>query len=481
MAFISVKAQNPLSLYYLENIPQTSTINPAKTPRANAFFGVPVANSVYLRMNTDLFGPDLIQNSNGRYFTLLDSEFDYNLIYNRIGNEIDFSSNQSVSPLFMGFSGKKGYFTFAWTEKFTETINLPKDLLSAFPDRGFPVNTTIDFSSLALKAQYYRELSFGYSYNFMDKLRIGVHAKLLQGLAAIKTDIETMNIDLSYIDENNTHMKYDFEMDGNVYISGPISFETFDNGSISKPVMPSMDMGSIMNSFVFNFKNPGIAFDLGANYEYNDAWTFSGSVNDLGFINWNGDLSTINLSSEFSFEGLKIEGLDPENSNDAVAGLVDSIKEKSNTNLKHLSFSSGLGPKVYLGAQYNVNHYFSAGGLSRTMFIKNNFTQEFNLSANLNLYRVLTTTLNYTLSTKGTSTIGFGFALRGGPLQMYLLADYIPVTYRSLEIQSDNKSPMKIPIVPYKMDNFNLMFGLNILIGPNGFRNTPMIDAYNEY
>lgn len=477
----SLFAQNPISLYYLDNIPQSTNINPAKTPRANVFVGFPGVGSIYTRFSSDLFGPDLIQKTSSGYVSLLDDGYDYNKLYDYIGSDARFSSMQSITPFSFGFKGKKAYFSFSWSEKFTETIKFPKDLFS-IPDYGLLGNSSLDFSPLAINAQYYRELSFGYAYDFMSNLRIGVHAKLLQGLAAIKTDFNTLKLDVNYEDNTNTHSMHSFDMNGDIYISAPIEIETKDDGSYSKLNTPEMNQATAMKEFVFNFKNPGFAFDIGAEYEYSNEWTFSGSLNDLGFIKWNGNLSTLSMNSNFSYTGFSIDGGDLSNSGDAITNLMDTIKDKSSINVKKIGFSSGLGPKVYLGAEYKVNHYFSAGALSRTMFIKNNFTQEFNVSANLNLYRVLTTSLNYTISTKGASTIGFGFAVRGGPLQLYMVADYLPFMYRSVELKmNEDSKPAKIPYVPMRMDNFNLMFGVNLLFGANGFRDEPMIDAYNEF
>lgn len=475
-------AQQPLSLYYLENVPQTTTINPAMVPRANGFFGVPGINSVYGGIYTDLLGHDFIQTVDGENVTPLKNNFDYAKLYDEIGDAANFTAYEIVAPFVFGFSGKKGYFTFTVNEKLNQSIALPKDFLSVI-EKGIPVGTDLDFSPLALNGQYYREWSFGYSYNFMSKLRVGIHAKLLQGIAAIKTDINTFNFRVKSDDEGR-HFSQEIDFDGTFYLSAPLSFETDENGTPKSPKMKDLGkMSDILNTAVFNFKNPGFAADIGVAYDYNSAWTFSGSVNDIGFIKWNGDLSTISANSSFTYDGVTIDGSRIEELGGVFEQFMDSTKSGLSTKLTDKGFSTGLAPKAYLGAQYHVNHYFSAGAVSRTMFAKNNFSQEFNVSANLNLYHVLTTTLNYTLAVNGANTIGFGFALRGGPLQFYMVADYLPYKYRSVSIRSDdgNGSTAEIPFTPEKIDNFNVMFGLNLLFGANGFRDEPMIDAYNEF
>jgi hypothetical protein len=344
---------------------------------------------------------------------------------------------------------------------------------------GFPDGSKYDFSPFAINAQYYRELSFGYSYNFMSKLRIGFHAKLLQGLAAIKTDIETFDLKTG-LD------KWDLALKGTVYSSSPVEILTDSTGFPSDIGEVSTDIKDLIDMGLLNFSNPGIAADFGVVYEHNEAWTFSAALNDVGFISWKGNLKSFSADGAFTFNGLNLNANNIDSLDLVLEELTDSIKNVVNIEQGTKSFRTGLGPKLYVGTKYNVNHYFNLGALSRTQFAKNDFQQEFNVSANLNLYHFLTTTLNYTYSINGANTVGFGLALRGGPLQFYMAMDYLPYAYRSYSIQTSSNDaqgnpvlgdPMKIPIAPTTLDNFNVVFGLNILFGANGFRDEPMIET----
>jgi hypothetical protein len=480
----NVKAQNPLSLYYLENVPQATSINPAMVPRANSFFGIPGVNSIYGGFNTDMLGPDLIQKVDGGYVTLTDENYDYSSLYSRIGKAANFSAYETLAPIVFGFSGKKGYFTFSWTEKLNQSLAIPKDFISIIDQGGLKAGTQLDLSPFAINAQYYREFSFGYSYKVMSNLRVGVHAKLLQGLAAVKTDIETFNLEVNYDDPTaKRHVNVNMDLDGTVYMSAPIEVYSDENGVPDSIVTPETDMSTIIDKGILNFSNPGFAFDVGAVYDYSEAWTFSGSINDLGFIRWRGDLNSFTANGQYSFSGVEANELSSDSLSSGVDDLMDSIKSSVNLTHGNKGFSTGLGPKIYLGAKYNVNHYFSLGALSRTVFAKNDFRQEFNVSANLNLYHVLTTTLNYTVAINGANTIGFGLALRGGPFQFYIAADYLPYAYRTLIIVNteEDGEPTELPYTPTKVDNFNIMFGFNLIFGANGYRDEPMIDAYSEF
>lgn len=476
----SVHAQNPLSLYYLENVPPTVTINPAMVPRATSFFGIPFLSSVYSGVNTDLLGPDIVQEYNGSMVTPFQAGFDFEPLYKRIGNAANLSVYQTVAPLVFGFSGKHGYFVFSWSEKITGSMAIPKDVFSIL-DKGMPDGAEFDFSPFALNANYYRELSFGYSYKFMNKLRVGINVKALQGLAAIKTDVRTFDL-------NTGKDLWELKADGTIYMSAPIEVYSDPNGVPDSIGEFDTDIKTMINKGVLNFSNPGFGIDIGAVYELNEAWTFSASVNDLGFIHWGGNLNSFNVNGAYDFTGLDVDNENIEDFPQVDEGLIDTLKNSVNLTNGHESFNTELGPEVYVGAKYNVNHYLGFGALSRTAFYKNDFHQEFNTSVNLNLYHVLSTTLNYTFAINGANTIGFGLALRGGPLQFYLASDYLPYAYKNYTLEFTSDNPDGSTTVdestfpgPNKIDNFNLMFGLNIIIGANGWRDEPMIDAYSGF
>jgi hypothetical protein len=479
-----IQAQQMLSLYYLETIPQVQNLNPAMAPRANGYLGIPFAGSTYFGVNTDMFGSEMVQKYNGDWVTLTNAGYDYDPFYKRIGKAANISAHQVVVPIQFGFRGKKGYFSFSWSEKVNMALAIPKDFFTILDEGGFPDGSAYDFSAFGVNGQYYREMSFGYSYKIMSKLRVGFHAKFLQGLAAVKTDI-------SKFDVNTGVDQWDIALKADAYISSPVEISTdstgYPNGigDLPSTTKEIIDMG------LLNFSNPGIAGDFGAVYEHNEAWTFSAALNDLGFIKWNGGLHSYSASGSYTFKGLYLDSSNIDSLDVATGELLDSLKNAIKSKSGNESFTTGLGPKLYIGAKYNVNHYFSLGALSRTVFAKNDFQQEFNVSANLNLYRILSTTVNYTYSINGANTFGFGLALRGGPVQFYVAADYLPYAYRNYTIETtsdddanSNSSAGKKtrrPITPASFDNFNVMFGLNILFGAKGFRDEPMMETNSGF
>jgi len=248
---------------------------------------------------------------------------------------------------------------------------------------------------------------------------------------------------------------------------------------------PEIDMSTLLNTMVTNFENPGFAFDIGAVYDYGDQWTFSAALNDVGMIKWKGSLNSFTSNGDFGFGGLPLAFNEilgnSEDTTGILSEIVDSIRNSVQMEHGEESFTTTTTPKLYLGAKYNINHVIGVGFVSKSTFYKQNTKQEFGLSANFNLYHFLTAHLSYNLALKGNNSLGLGLGLRGGPLQFYFIADYVPYSFRNYSIQmEEGTEPVKIP-GPANLKNLSFMMGLNLLFGANGFRDEPMIDAYSEF
>ena len=468
-------AQNPLTLYHLKNIPQSLTINPAMVPEAKVFVGFPVFNSIYTGVNFELTGADLIQEHNGKYITLTNAGFDYDKLYRKIGKAAGFSSYQTITPILFGFKTNIGYFTFGWTEKMDETLSVPKDLFKIL-DKGFPDGSSFDFGKLGAKANYYREFSFGYSFKPIDKLRLGISAKFLQGLSSLKTRVDELTLTTG-VDE------WTMKIHGSVNLSAPVYVSYDEDGLPSFDSIPE-NIGEFIDKTAFNFSNPGFAFDLGAVYEANEKLQLSASLTDLGMIAWGGDdLNAFYADGEFVFTGIDVNNDNIDSLDNVWDDILDSIKTSVDFTHGNDKFVSALGPKMYLGVTYSLNDYFSFGAVSRTLFSKYDFRQDFNFSANFNVKKVLTTSLNYSLSINGTNALGAGLGVRLWPVQLYVAMDYVPFKmYKNIRIEDsdDPDNPVEIPMLPARLDNLSVMFGVNLLFGTKEDDKSKSSSAYSQ-
>ncbi len=471
LACFTGKAQDPMSLYFLENVPQSNFINPAMAPRCNGFIGVPGINSIYINYQSNLPADVLLQSSDSGTISLLSQYYDYGKLYDVIGDGAQIRTYELISPIIFGFRLDKSYITFSMSEKIKLNGTIASDLFK-IPQYGFPEGSTFNFAGTGVDLQLYSEYALGYSRNLTKKLRIGGRFKLLQGLASIKTDISKARLETS-----NEVWKLDAQ--GDIYSSGPLEITTDEDGNVDaniKDEFKNMDVGTIFKDYGTNFSNLGLAIDIGATYELNEAWSFSASLNDLGFISWKNDLNSIHFNGQYDFEGLVINNDNVDSIDQAVDDLIDTIKTVINYHARNEKYTTGIGTMLYFGGQYHVNHVVSIGLLSRSTFDRNYFHQEFNLSANVNLYQAITANLNYNVALTGENYLGFGLAIRGGPIQFYMLLDHIPLVYTNYVLENGNKIPAGAD-----MRAFNVMFGLNLIFGAHGFKDEPKIDAYSEF
>jgi len=463
---LSLKAQNPMSLYYFETVPQSNLLNAAKAPRCNVYIGIPGINTIYTNLNSNLSPNALLQDSDLGSVTLISHLYDYNKLYNEINNGLYIRNYELIAPILFGFKLKDGYVNFSISEKVKMNGYIPKDVFKML-DKGFPDGSSFDLSDFILDAQAYQEYSLGYSRNISQKLRIGAHVKLLQGFYSMKSDINNFKL-------NTSKDLWQLDVKGTIYTSAPIEVVSDEEGIIDS-IKVKDDIEEELIQKLSDFSNWGLAFDLGMTYEYSDLWSFSAAINDLGFINWNDNLNSINFNGKYDFEGLEIDNDNVDSIANAMDDLVDTIKTVIDYKAGNDNYFTGLGTKVYLGAEFKVAYNFSLGLISRTTFDHNYFHQEFNLSANANLYRILSTNVNYNISTEGKSFLGLGIALNFNPLQFYAVLDHIPIKYNNYWVDGQ-----KYP-GPANSVNFNVMFGFNLIFGAKGFTDKPKIDSYSEF
>ncbi len=168
------------------------------------------------------------------------------------------------------------YYTFTIQEKDNLATLYSRDLV-AFALKG---NTPFEGQWIDLKGTgvYYnhvREFAVGVSKVKNNALTVGIKAKLLFG----KLNVTTGSSDIRMFTHENT-LDLMFQTDAGFNSSLPYSMSVEGNGSYRFNHYYS----STFNSFAFNRKNPGLAFDFGFIYQYSSKLTFSGSLLDLGLI-----------------------------------------------------------------------------------------------------------------------------------------------------------------------------------------------------
>ncbi|MDR2928189.1 MAG: DUF5723 family protein [Cytophagaceae bacterium] len=476
----SLRAQDIMSLYFMETIPQLSRINPAMQPRANVYVALP---STSFTFRSDLGVRDFLQKNGSERVTPVDANFDYNKFNRRMGKSWNIDMGMDVTPIGFGFRTKRnGYFTF--------NISVKTDMRNDIPAHLFKLTETgikgsLNLSTLRQKTIAYKQISIGYSRELNDRLTLGANVRPLFGLAAISTDLRKFDI-------NFNKEQWNFALEGDVYVSGPLDVTPTANNDFPKYELRDID-GDVGIDYAKSFSNPGIAVDLGAVYKLTNRLTLSAALNNLGLIFWGNDLHNISGSGSFDFRGVEMN--DPDQNWDTY---FDDLGKQFETALNYetgtgKSFTTSLTPQVYLGAEYELTQALSVGLLSRSLLLLNGIHQEFNLSANIQPYRRGAFNINVTQNIRGGTYAGFGGTFYLGPLQIYLLSDFpiLRVSYvstnkdgsipehgrffRGSDLENFGLNGGIIPL-PERFKGMSFMAGVNLVFGKKGFRNRPMLD-----
>ncbi|MDR0713397.1 MAG: DUF5723 family protein [Bacteroidales bacterium] len=457
----TMHAQDPMSLYFMESIPQASRVNPAQRPRANVFIALP---SINFSFRSDLAVKDIFQQHGDKWYLPIEKQYDYGKLYKSIGRKATMFNTSVETGLWgFGFRTGKGYLTFSLSEHAVAAFALPSDLFK-IPESGFPDNTTMDFSPMRIHAMAYKQLLVGYSRAINDKLTIGVNLKPIFGQVALTSDIRKFSL-YTGISE------WKFDIEGDLYSSLPVTMTEDEDGKIKDvETQDDLEAGDYVKKYAL-FANPGFAIDLGASYKFTDRLSVSAALDNLGFISWKQDLNGAAVQGQYAFNGINYNTAE-DDFDEMMENLADSLENSVSFGVHHKKFKTTLTPSLYLGASYRLTPAISVSLLSRSMFWKKAFRQNFNLSLNLQPYSFVSFNIGVNTQIKGNTYFGTGFSLFLGPLQFYLLSDYLPVRYSTLTLDNNDK----IPFVPERQKEVTFRTGLNLVFGKHGYVNRPMLE-----
>ena len=212
--------------------------------------------------------------------------------------------------------------------------------------------------------------------------------------------------------------------------------------------------------------NMGLGIDFGIYYKPIDKLSLSLSVIDLGYIKWDvEDVTKLELKGSYSFKGVDIsnEVGNTDSDTDPFEEMIDSLENSFTISNTAESYSTSLGTKIYIGANFAVSKKFDVGFLSRSYYYNNNLNQAFTFSANVKPVNGISASLSYSIMNGSYNNVGFGLVLGGAPLQIYII--------------SDNASAA---LWGHKTTSFNFRFGLNIAIGSSQktkSKDTPLLKS----
>ncbi len=426
--------QNNL-LFFMHNIPESNFINPAVQNNCKLFIGLPVLSSVHFNYGNTGFSYDQLfipEKGTDYYRADIDALTDKLAPLNFIINEMH------TSILALGYRHEDYYFTFSLQEKNFLAASYTNDMINLAWNGNTPFEGDFaSFEGSGLLFNHYREYALGISRQYSDR-SFGIKAKLLFG----KLNITTKKSDFTLFTENNTFDLF-FNSDLHINTSLPLIIDTNENGFIDDPVL---DESISWQQIAFNRQNPGIAFDAGFIYEYDNNITISGSILDLGFIRWRSNLNTLSREGEFYYSGPLGDTITIENYEELLIQLTNNFRLE----LSEETYFSFLPVRMYLGGTFKINEKINIGALYSNIIFPRKIISALTLSGNIEPVKGLHTSISYSYNNRTFNNLGLGIALGNYPVQFYALTDNL------LGL-----------IWPQKTRNINLRFGLNIILGCN--------------
>jgi len=187
-----------------------------------------------------------------------------------------------------------------------------------------------------------------------------------------------------------------------------------------------------------------LGFDFGMIYEYDERFTFSASLLNLGFINWQSDVNTFVSNGTFEFTGT--DSSTDFNNGDYVTELRDSLRRQFIPVPEKDTYTSRLVPEMYLGASYILSDHINAGAVFYSRLLRNKIQPAITLSGNTYNYKMLNASLSYTAINGDYFNIGAGIGLKLGVVHLHAAADNLTGFFKMASQR-----------------NLNLRFGLSIV------------------
>ena len=425
VVFMQNKAfsQKNFTLYHLNETAQSNYLNPGFKQKNRVYISLPIGMQNISLVNSGFKISDLIETR------IQDDSLNLTaaLAVSKM-KPINYINLEMSNELFgFGFRVKKSFFSFNATNRFQTRFSYPKDLFKiALEGNGKDfIGQRAAFDGLGVDLMSYVEYGLGYNRNVNDKLTVGGRVKLLSGIANIKTIKSQLGI-------STDPTSFDLTIDGKMQFNT----SNLDTTALNDPAQISKS--------AYNFKNSGIALDLGGSYQLMKKLQLNASLLDLGYIRWSTNVTNyISSDVNYTFKGFDL--------NDSLSSkhLSDTITKVFNQHQEHGSYSTLLHAKFYLGAKYEFNKYFYSSALIYNEIVASKYTAGISLAMNTRLRNWLYASINYSAYGRSYNNIGFGLNLKGGPLQFYVMTDNI------LSI-----------INPENAKHVQASFGLNIVIVP---------------
>ncbi len=471
----TANAQNTATLYFMDEIAERNNMNPALTPNCKFYIDLPVLPNFYLNAGiNNLMLRDLIFNKNGVTQTFLNNQANRDKFFKTLRPYTSINTYFGLNILSFGFQIQKRHFiTFDAGLQADINAYIPRDIFKlaiyGTPDEN-GVNS-FNLNSLGIDATIYSNVSVGYMNVINPQWTVGGKVKFLMGYANISTNINTLTLDAS-------RQNWTLNTNARINASLPITYSTNEDGGLDMNSIGIQNTSELL-SLIYTPAGVGAAIDLGFTYKPIKDLTISAAVTDLGFLHWNRNFVSGNMQGTHQIDGFIDYNAGDSINTDAIidnliglgediVGTIHVDEGKKYTSMIHANFT--------VGAEYGIlKNKISFGALNRLRFNNSHVSDELTISANFRPLHWLKASLSYSFIDGRWGNIGLGFNIRAGMFNMYIIADYIPVSWAEIASAEQN---LNLPL-PYRTQRVNLQAGMAWNIGRHA--NDPDNDGVFRY
>lgn len=405
-------AQQEMMLNSLSNLWHSNTsTNPAFFPKDKHFvIGLP-AYSLDASHSGDITYKDIFRKDGDRTVVDFDNAID------KLDPENTLNFDQRIETVSLGFRSKNGKWGIqaGHAIAFSGTVIYPKSLPELlWNGNASHIGETLEIGLQADIADW-NEWSVGVMHQ-LGPLNIGVRAKYLTGISALRTDDDHHSMSL-YTDPDiyQLTLKTDYAFNSSSIIS---AIDTADLGF-------DITLGSFSNKA--RAKNKGFAFDLGATLEVTNRLTLDASVINLGgLIKWKDDPRYFQSKAEYTYEGTNIPGSDIINGSDSISfdtklDTLNDIFRFTETTATDMETQTPM--RIYVGGTFELTKRWAVGV---TVFHQKK-DRESNTAVGASVrwspLRWMSLGGMYSVNKRSAANLGFHLALTPGPVQVYFLSD----------------------------------------------------------
>ena len=428
-------AQTTRSAYFTDNYLYRYEMNPAFDNDKN-FISMPMLGNMNMAINGSLGLQDLLYNVDGQTTTFLNPAVDAQTFFDAVGNNSNLGTDFKVGILSAGFKAFGGYNTISINARANGNMNIPTTFLKMMKE-GIE-SKTYDISDMWLHSDAYAEIALGHSHKINDKWKVGgavkflvgganVDAKFNQAQLTLGNDAWEINVD-GQIQSNINGLRYTSDINpntGNSYVNG-------------------------INIDDFNVSGYGVAADLGVEFKLNKDWSFSASVLDLGFINWNNNmLASTNGVKHFTTDKYSFN-VDMDMTNNFNDEL-DMVKDDLSALFEMEDMGDQGSQNKMIATTFNVGAEFKlpvyrrlSFGLLNTTRLQGDYTwTEFRLSANIKPVDIFSAAANVAVSNYGYA-FGWIMNLNVTGFNLFVGMDHLSTKFSKQFIPLTSKASLNI-------------------------------------